>query len=143
MNPRAGHPTYTLSRGASSATWVHLLAWKFTTKVFDFHRSTCISTHVHWLVYQRKWFLSTVFLYFLKIVFQIVYIVDTITFLYNILCPSIMSVSDFYMKLFGIKLFLLFIHWMRFFLIFGLGILHYILFPFLHNLIFMFRISLI
>ena len=36
LNPRAGRPTYTLSRGASSATWVHLLAWKFATKVFDF-----------------------------------------------------------------------------------------------------------
>ena len=36
LNPRAGCPTYTLSRGASSATWVHLLAWKFATKVFDF-----------------------------------------------------------------------------------------------------------
>ena len=37
LNPRAGRPTYTLSRGASSATWVHLLAWKLATKVFDFH----------------------------------------------------------------------------------------------------------
>ena len=37
LNPRAGRPTYTLSRGASSATWVHLLAWKFATKVLIFH----------------------------------------------------------------------------------------------------------
>ena len=36
LNPRAGRPTYTLSRGASSATWVHLLAWKFATKVLIF-----------------------------------------------------------------------------------------------------------
>ena len=28
LNPRAGRPTYTLSRGASSATWVHLQSWK-------------------------------------------------------------------------------------------------------------------
>ena len=27
LNPRAGFPTYTLSRGASSASWVFLLAW--------------------------------------------------------------------------------------------------------------------
>ena len=29
LNPRAGHPTYTLSRGASSASWVFLLGTEF------------------------------------------------------------------------------------------------------------------
>ena len=85
LNPRAGRPTYTLSRGASSATWVHLLAWKFATKVFYFHHDTRISTRVHWLVYQRKCFLSTFFLLFFKIIFAIVYIVDTIIFSHHIL----------------------------------------------------------
>ena len=29
LNPRAGHPTYTLSRGASSASWVFLQILKY------------------------------------------------------------------------------------------------------------------
>ena len=64
LNPRAGRPTYTLSRGASSATWVHLLAWKFATKVFDFHCYWSAITSVRGLVYQKKIHLSRVFLNF-------------------------------------------------------------------------------
>ena len=64
LNPRAGRPTYTLSRGASSATWVHLLAWKFATKVFDFHCYWSAITSVRGLVYQKKIHLSRVFFNF-------------------------------------------------------------------------------
>ena len=70
LNPRAGRPTYTLSRGASSATWVHLLAWKFATKVFDFHCYWSAITSVRGLVYQKKIHLSRVFLNFFKFIFQ-------------------------------------------------------------------------
>ena len=64
LNPRAGRPTYTLSRGASSATWVHLLAWKLATKVFDFHCYWSAITSVRGLVYQKNFYLSSVFFNF-------------------------------------------------------------------------------
>ena len=61
LNPRAGHPTYTLSRGTSSASWVFLL-----TELY------CISTvfiqlapTVRGLLYKRFFFLSIPFYIFL------------------------------------------------------------------------------
>ena len=62
-NPRAGHPTYTLSRGASSASWVLLLAWIF------------ISIQFVTLKYNIKLYhhCQQFFLFFLIVIFQLIY----------------------------------------------------------------------
>ena len=60
LNPRAGCPTYTLSRGASSASWVFLLSLnKLTTNV---HRVTHFVTQK--LLYTVIYALSNTFLYY-------------------------------------------------------------------------------
>ena len=46
LNPRAGYPTYTLSRGASSATWVLLQMPKY--------KMICAVTHSWRMVYYTK-----------------------------------------------------------------------------------------
>ena len=61
LNPRAGHPTYTLSRGTSSASWVFLLTELYCiSKVF-----IQLAPTVRNLLYKRFFFLSIPFYIFL------------------------------------------------------------------------------
>ena len=65
LNPRAGYPTYTLSRGASSATWVLLQMPKY--------KMICLVTHSWRMIYYTKTHSScqpvfSIFLFFLTII---------------------------------------------------------------------------
>ena len=57
LNPRAGFPTYTLSRGASSASWVFLLI-----TVANNHLLNSGIRQTHMSLYKRKNILSIIFL---------------------------------------------------------------------------------
>ena len=78
LNPRAGFPTYTLSRGTSSATWV-------LHQSLNINYLNVLRTYVtHCLFYKIFFVLSIVFLYFFKFFYwSLVQIVSFTVYYHN------------------------------------------------------------
>ena len=82
LNPRAGCPTYTLSRGASSASWVFLHFWSAFPRYSVIRRF--LSAHCS--LYQCFCGLSTIIFYFSVTIFSLFYYIYKVTTTCRIIC---------------------------------------------------------